>query len=114
MDGRGRVFDNIFVERLWRTVKYEDIYLRDYGSVAELDAGLARYFRFYNQERPHQSLGYRAPAAVHGVVNFDHRPPVDMWITDPQLPHILQANKVKIECYLFSPDRGIDDGVHFG
>jgi putative transposase len=86
MDGRGRVFDNIFVERLWRTVKYEDIYLRDYGSVAELDAGLARYFRFYNQERPHQSLGYRTPAAVHGVVNFDHRPPVDMWITDPQLP----------------------------
>lgn len=70
MDGRGRVFDNIFVERLWRTVKYEDIYLRDYDSVAELDAGLARYFRFYNEERPHQSLGYRTPAAVHGVVKL--------------------------------------------
>ena len=61
MDGRGRVFDNIFVERLWRTLKYEDIYLRDYGSVGELDAGLVRYFRFYNEERPHQSLGYRTP-----------------------------------------------------
>jgi putative transposase len=69
MDG-GRVFDNIFVERLWRTVKYEDIYLRDYGSASELDAGLARYFRFYNEERPHQSLGYRTPAAVHGVVKL--------------------------------------------
>ncbi len=68
MDGRGRVFDNIFVERLWRTVKYEDIYLRDYGTVQELDTGLAQYFRFYNEERPHQSLGYRTPAEVHGVV----------------------------------------------
>lgn len=66
----GRVFDNIFVERLWRTVKYEDIYLRDYGSVEELDAAWAWYFRFYNDERPHQSLGYRTPAAVHGVVNL--------------------------------------------
>jgi putative transposase len=55
---------------LWRTVKYEDIYLRDYDSVAELDAGLVRYFRFYNEERPHQSLGYRTPAAVHGVVKL--------------------------------------------
>jgi putative transposase len=70
MNGRGRVFDNIFIERLWRTVKYEDICLRDYGSVAELDAGLARYFRFYNEERLHQSLGYRTPAAVHGVVKL--------------------------------------------
>ncbi|MGH8609311.1 MAG: integrase core domain-containing protein, partial [Gammaproteobacteria bacterium] len=70
MDGRGRVFDNIFVERLWRTVKYEDIYLRHYGTVEEFDAGLARYFRFYNEERPHQSLGYRTPAAVHGAVKL--------------------------------------------
>jgi putative transposase len=70
MDGRGWVFDNIFVERLWRAVKYEDIYLRDYDSVAELDAGLVRYFCFYNEERPHQSLGYRTPAAVHGVVKL--------------------------------------------
>ena len=65
MDGRGRALDNIFVERLWRTVKYENIYLLDYGSVPELDTGLHTYFDFYNQERLHQSLGYRTPAEVH-------------------------------------------------
>ena len=65
MDGRGRVFDNIFVERLWRTVKYEDIYLKDYEVVMELEAGLREYFRFYNEERLHQSLAYRTPKAVH-------------------------------------------------
>jgi len=65
MDGRGRALDNIFIERLWRSVKYEDIYLKDYASVPELDAGLTAYFRFYNFERPHQSLQYRTPAEVH-------------------------------------------------
>lgn len=65
MDGRGRALDNIFVERLWRTVKYEDIYLKEYATVPELDAGLADYFRFYNHERLHQSLAYRTPAEVH-------------------------------------------------
>jgi putative transposase len=66
MDGRGRCLDNVFVERLWRTVKYEDIYLRGYAAVPELEQGLARYFTFYNHERPHQSLDYRTPAAVYG------------------------------------------------
>jgi putative transposase len=65
MDGRGRALDNIFVERLWRTVKYEDIYLKGYASLAELLLGLTEYFAFYNDERPHQALGYRTPAAVH-------------------------------------------------
>lgn len=65
MDGRGRALDNVFIERLWRSLKYEDVYLRDYGCVPSLQSGLARYFRFYNHERLHQSLGYRAPAAVH-------------------------------------------------
>lgn len=65
MDGRGRALDNIFVERLWRTVKYEDIYLREYVTVPALATGLGRYFRFYNKERLHQSLGYRTPAEVH-------------------------------------------------
>lgn len=65
MDGRGRALDNIFIERLWRTVKYEDIYLKDYASVPELDAGLQGYFQFYNHDRPHQSLDYRTPAEVH-------------------------------------------------
>jgi putative transposase len=65
MDGRGRCFDNIFVERLWRTVKYEDLYLKDYQTVLALEEGLTHYFTFYNQERPHQSLDYRTPAEVH-------------------------------------------------
>ncbi|MBW2308962.1 MAG: DDE-type integrase/transposase/recombinase, partial [Deltaproteobacteria bacterium] len=55
MDGRGRVFDNIFVERLWRTVKYEEVYLKDYESVKEATMGLRAYFRFYNEQRPHQA-----------------------------------------------------------
>ena len=66
MDGRGRCMDNIFVERLWRSLKYEEVYLKDYGSVNEARAGIARYFQFYNQERLHQSLGYRTPASVYG------------------------------------------------
>ncbi len=65
MDGRGRALDNIFIERLWRSVKYEDIYLKHYHSVAALFTGLADYFQFYNQERPHQSLGYHTPAEVY-------------------------------------------------
>jgi putative transposase len=65
MDGRGRALDNVFVERLWRTVKYEEIYLHDYASVLELTAGLRTYFYFYNHERLHQSLAYRTPATVH-------------------------------------------------
>lgn len=65
MDGRGRALDNIFVERLWRTVKYEEVYLKAYTTVAEAIASLGAYFRFYNEERFHQSLGYRTPAAVY-------------------------------------------------
>jgi putative transposase len=66
MDGRGRVFDNIFVERLWRTVKYEEVYLKDYESVAFAVASLGAYFRFYNHERLHQALGYRTPVSIYG------------------------------------------------
>jgi putative transposase len=65
MDGRGRCMDNIFVERLWRSLKYEEVYLKDYASVAEARAGIARYFQFYNRERLHQSLDYRTPAAIY-------------------------------------------------
>jgi putative transposase len=64
MDGRGRCMDNIFIERLWRSLKYEEVYLKDYESVIEARAGVERYFRFYNQERLHQSLEYRTPAAI--------------------------------------------------
>lgn len=65
MDGRGRALDNIFVERLWRTVKYEDIYLKDYPSGLALERGMINYFRFYNFERPHQSLKDRTPNEVY-------------------------------------------------
>ena len=65
MDGRGRALDNVFVERLWRAVKYEDIYIPGYDEVPELRRGLARYFASYNHARLHQSLGYRTPAAVY-------------------------------------------------
>jgi putative transposase len=65
MDGRGRCLDNVFVERLWRSVKYEDVYLRGYESVSELERGLKAYFSFYNEGRLHQSLGYRTPAEVY-------------------------------------------------
>jgi putative transposase len=65
MDGRGRCFDNIMVERLWRSVKYEEVYLKDYQNAWEAEDGLDRYFEFYNQERPHQSLGNRTPMEIY-------------------------------------------------
>ncbi len=65
MDGRGRARDNIFTERLWRTVKYEEVYLTEYAHPREAQGGLSRYFPFYNHARPHQALDYRTPAAVY-------------------------------------------------
>lgn len=65
MDGKGRALDNIFVERLWRSVKYEEVYLKQYQSMQEAKAGLAAYFDFYNEQRPHQGLKNRTPAEVH-------------------------------------------------
>lgn len=65
MDGRGRALDNVFIERLWRSVKYENIYLNDYQSVSDLTDGLHDYFVFYNTERPHSALDGQTPAVVH-------------------------------------------------
>jgi putative transposase len=65
MDGRGRALDNVFVERLWRTVQYEEVYLKDYGTPREAMQGLERFFQLYNRQRPHQALGYQTPAAVY-------------------------------------------------
>lgn len=65
MDGKGRALDNVFVERLWRSVKYEEIYPKGYGNLQELKCGLKNYFRYYNETRPHQGLGYRTPATVY-------------------------------------------------
>lgn len=65
MDGRGRCLDNIFTERLWRTVKYENVYLRDYQDIAEAEQGLSEYFQFYNHRRIHHSLDYKTPAEIY-------------------------------------------------
>jgi len=75
MDGRGRAMDNIFTERLWRSVKYEEVYLNDYQTVREAKEGISRYLAFYNQERPHQSLDYRTPGEVYyDSRNYKNRP----------------------------------------
>lgn len=73
MDGKGRCFDNIFTERLWRTVKYEDVYLKGYGTYFEAQIGLGEYFSFYNEERWHSGVGNRTPASVY----WDGRPRVE-------------------------------------
>ena len=67
MDGKSRVFDNIFSERLWRTVKVEEVYLRDYQTVTEARFNLGRYFEFYNNHRLHEAVDYRTPAEVYGA-----------------------------------------------
>src|SRR5207245_3388902 len=64
MDGRGRWMDNVFIERLWRSLKHEDIYLKGYAHGREAHAGIASWFAFYNRQRPHQALGYKTPIAV--------------------------------------------------
>ena len=72
MDGRGRVFDNIFIERLWRTVKYEEVYIHSYESVRVARHSLIRYFQFYNSERLHESFGYHTPNEIYfseGITN---------------------------------------------
>ena len=92
MDGRGRVFDNIFVERLWRSVKYEEVYLKDYEDVWSARTNLGRYFEFYNHERPHQALDYQTPAELYrtarnrkGARRADARPVPA--VTPVALPH---------------------------
>ncbi len=67
MDGKGQALDNIFTERLWRTVKYEEVCLREYASPRAARQGLTHYLEFYNHERPHQSLAYRTPGEVDGL-----------------------------------------------
>lgn len=68
MDGKGRCIDNVFVERLWRSVKYEEVYLNDYDNLVDARAGIGRYFTFYNDRRPHQALGYQTPAGFYDAL----------------------------------------------
>ena len=81
MDGKGRYSDNIFIERLWRTVKYEEVYLKAYSGGREAKAGIDAYFHFYNNQRPHQALGYRTPAEVFNgdLAPSDERPINGKW-----------------------------------
>jgi putative transposase len=72
MDGKGRALDNIFTERLWRTLKYEEVYLHDYESPKAARKALTKYLTFYNQERPHQALGYKTPAEVYSQPRLAH------------------------------------------
>jgi putative transposase len=102
MDGRGRVFDNIFSERLWRTVKVEEVYLRDYQTVAEARYSLGRYFELYNNRRLHQALGYSTPAEVYGVAVG---PPVAL--RAPSVPTALtDGDKSTLKMPVFCLDNG--------
>ena len=83
MDSRGRVYDNIFIERLWRSVKYEEVYLNDYESVREGLASLSRYFEFYNNERVHQGLNYETPAGVYFGQKGERKPNNNLVSTCP-------------------------------
>jgi putative transposase len=87
MDGRGRALDNVFIERLWRSVKYEEVYLHEHATVELLAAGLAGYFAHYCHERPHQSLGNRTPAQVYGLAA--NRPATSSGSAEPELPSSL-------------------------
>ena len=90
MDGKGSYRDNIFTERLWRSVKYEEVYLREYTSIAHAEQCLEKYFEFYNHHRPHQALGYRTPLQVH--VPLAKPQPMDMMDnSEKELPTYPQA-----------------------
>ena len=95
MDGKGRALDNIFTERLWRTVKYEEVYLHEYDSPRAARKGLSGYFEFYNQARLHQSLGYRTPAEVY----------FDTTLQRQEQKEVFTPQKYFVHC--------LDKGVHY-
>lgn len=89
MDGRGRALDNVFIERLWRSLKYEDVYPRSYDSPAQARSGIARYFRFYNHERGHQAMDYRTPWEVYagaGSASLDQQKTAPAFKTTGKIP----------------------------
>jgi len=92
MDGRGRAYDNIFVERLWRSVKHEDVYLHGYATMGELLIGLTKYFAFYNTERPHQSLENQTPEVVHKTSSGGGAMIVDKYRSREKLPVALRSS----------------------
>ena len=100
MDGRGRAFDNIFVERLWRSVKHEDVYLKGYAAMDELQAGLAQYFAFYNGERMHQSLGNQTPDEVYANASGGGALIIDKYPREEEKPGQRCAAASPTECNL--------------
>jgi len=93
MDGKGRYADNLFVERLWRTVKYEEVYLKAYQDGKEARTQLGQYFHFYNTERPHQSLGYRTPAEEYYARKVET---INEGMVESEKPGIRTLNLVRI------------------
>jgi putative transposase len=92
MDGKGSYSDNLFIERLWRTVKYEEVYLKAYRDGREARANIGEYFRFYNNERPHQSLGYRTPAEVYYSTMMEESDGGVLQSLLPSLPRIAEPD----------------------
>jgi putative transposase len=111
MDGRGRALDNIFVERLWRSVKHEDVYLKGYANMPELQLGLTKYFEFYNTERTHQSLNYNTPDRVYQTASGGGASIVDKF--KEQKTFLVGETKSKAETTILNPkDYCLDQRVH--
>lgn len=103
MDGRGRFLDNIFVERLWRSLKYEEVYLKAYENIAEARYNITRYFHFYNEERPHEALGYKTPKEVYLRQSW----PDGIGDNSYELPTIPQAQPQQLKNYLLKKEKGV-------
>jgi putative transposase len=109
MDGRGRAFDNIFVERLWRNVKYEDVYLKGYATVGELLLGLSEYFALYNSERPHQSLQYKTPDVVYASASGGGALIIDKYGAAQGLPITLRSTGTAFKDVTIEPESAIQN-----
>lgn len=103
MDGRGRFLDNIFVERLWRSLKYEEVYLKAYENITDARRNITRYFHFYNEERPHEALGYKTPKEVF----LGKLWPDGIRDNSCELPPIPQVQSQQLENYLLKKDKGV-------
>ena len=108
MDGRGRALDNIFVERLWRSVKHEDIYLKGYATVPEVQLGLTKYFMFYNTERTHQSLDYSTPDVIYRTANGGGARIVDKFKERSNTQGVLETGAAPFRCGLVGYHLNLD------
>jgi putative transposase len=102
MDGKGRFLDNIFIERLWRSLKYEEVYIKAYGSVAEARQGIGAWLGFYNEKRPHQALDYRTPRAIHEAAACEYVDNASASLRDAAaLPTYSQAHHQQKEVIIY-------------